>query len=379
MRNDFDWQVSPASGHGGMGLPVRRTRGSAAPARSIAPRLLLAALSATFALLASSTVGVSQSEPITDEQPARGPDVVYQWGQGAGDGIYVMSADGSESRAILGDLGQSSYHPDWSPDGSRIAFELEGENGWDIWTAAPDGSDRLLLVDHTDCPTEDCIGVSNPAWSPDGEALAYARFHVAPGDVVSSAIEVMEIATGVTRVVASSPPRTILEYPRWSPDATSIVYAYTRFSTDTVDLGTETGSGLAVVDTVAVDSEPRDLTDPALFASYPDARASDGLIVFTTYDLGEFQGTDEPSNLYTIMADGSGLTQLTNFGPGEQRATQPTWTPDGEHIIFTLVEHAPGFDQPRRAAFIDANGEGLHFLDPSATHPRLRPDGTRDR
>ncbi len=102
-------------------------------------------------------------------------------------------------------------------------------------------------------------------------------------------------------------------------------------------------------------------------------RATDGLIVFTTYDLGEFQGTDEPSNLYTIRPDGSGLTQLTAFGLGERRATQPTWTPDGERI-FTLVEHAPEFDRPRRAAFIDPSGNGLTILEPSATHSRLRPD-----
>ena len=337
------------------------------------PRVIVSVCAAMALLAAGSVAWGSQSEPDASQGPGSDPEIAYQWAQGGGDSIYVMSPDGSGSSAILSDLKQSTFHPDWSPDGSRIAFELEGADGWDIWTAAADGSDRMLVVDHTTCPANDCIGVSYPAWSPDGDAMAYARFHAAPGDIVSSDIEVMDIATGETRVVASSPRRTVLEYPRWSPDGGSLVYAFTRFSTDTADPGTETGSGLAMVDTVTPDAEPRELTDPELFGSYPDVRTSDGLIVFATYDLGEFQGTDEPSNLYTVRPDGSGLTQLTDFGPGERRATQPSWTPDGERILFTLVEHAPGFDQPRRAAFVDASGDGLAILEPSATHPRLRP------
>lgn len=64
-------------------------------------------------------------------------------------------------------------------------------------------------------------------------------------------------------------------------------------------------------------------TDP--FAHHPDWSPTDDLIVFTTYDLSFYSQTDEPN--------GTELTQITFFGPGEDRATQPRWTPDGRRII----------------------------------------------
>jgi Tol biopolymer transport system component len=67
------------------------------------------------------------------------------------------------------------------------------------------------------------------------------------------------------------------------------------------------------------------------------------------------------------------MTALTSFGRAEQRATQPTWTPDGSRIMFALVGQEAGFDNPRHAAFIEADGSNLVDIGVIATHPRLRP------
>jgi Tol biopolymer transport system component len=93
-------------------------------------------------------------------------------------------------------------------------------------------------------------------------------------------------------------------------------------------------------------------------------------------DRGADRVLDEgPSNLYTIRPDGTGLTQLTEFGKGETRAVQPTWTPDGDRIIFTAVE-GTGFGDPTMA-IIQRDGSGLQPATSSGpmfgTHPRLRP------
>jgi Tol biopolymer transport system component len=369
MRHHLDRQVSRATDRGRNGLMFGCTDVLAAAATPITPRLLIPALAAATLLLA----GTSASGADTEHTTAQGSDIVYQTGGIAGDGIYLMASDGSDVRPLLEDPGGPQFHPDWSPDGSRIAFELEDEDSWDIWSAAADGSDPALLVDRAPCPEGVCLGVSNPAWSPDGQSVAYWRAYVAPGDVLRSDIEVMDIATGETRVIASAPPGTVYEHPRWTPNSASLVYTFTSF-TDPVDLETHTGGGIAIVSTATPGAEPRGLTDPTLFASYPDVRASDGLIVFTTHDLGEFKDPAPASNLYTIRPDGSGLTQLTDYGPGERRAGQPTWTPDGERILFTLG----GSGSPPVAAFIDEKGDGLTVLPPIATHPRLRPEGASE-
>jgi Tol biopolymer transport system component len=147
----------------------------------------------------------------------------------------------------------------------------------------------------------------------------------------------------------------------------------TRYPDTQLNPGTATGSAIAVIDVTGAGAQPVVLTDWSMYATYPDWRPGSDEIVFSTYDLNEFSATDEPSNLYTIKSDGSGLTALTSFGRAEQRATQPTWTPDGR-IIFTLVSnHAGVEDFPRHAAFLDGNGSNLVDIGAAATHPRLRP------
>jgi Tol biopolymer transport system component len=94
--------------------------------------------------------------------------------------------------------------------------------------------------------------------------------------------------------------------------------------------------------------------------------------VFCTYDYGAFFETDEPSNLFTIRPDGSQRVQITDFGSGDDRATQPSWTSDGR-IIFT---HVTGDrDETQRPAFMRADGSSVEVVDApeNLVHSRLRP------
>ena len=189
----------------------------------------------------------------------------------------------------------------------------------------------------------------------------------------AAVIEVQDIASGDRRVLFRAPSKTALNYPRWSSDGRSIVFEMTRYPDTQINTGTATGSAIAVIDVTGEGAKPVVLTDWSMYATYPDWRPGSDEILFSTYDLREFPATDEPSNLYTIKPDGSGQTALTTFGKAEQRATQPTWTPDGSRIIFTLVGQQAGMDNPRHAAFIEANGSNIVDIGVAATHPRLRP------
>lgn len=306
------------------------------------------------------------------------PWIVYGWGGEHGKGLYLMRPDGTDAHQIATALTGEAGSPDWSPDGKLIAFELMVSDGvFEIWTVRADGTDPQKVLG---CEGAPCVQVGVPAWSPDGRQLALGRLTNATGSYKEDrlTIEVLDLATGKTRVIAAAPPvgAEYIEYAgaRWSPDGTQVALVVSRYPTPPTDENL-LGSSIAVVKTDGSEVDaPRILTEPGLFGSYPDWSPDGTRIVFTR-GFGAFQDTTKASNLYTIRPDGTGLTQVTRFGENDTRATQPTWTPDGRQILFTcILRNATEPYGDRHAAFIDPDGANLTVLDgPFATHPRLRP------
>lgn len=324
----------------------------------------------------ASLAPMSTAPPSASGAPTMGvgePLIAYQWVPERGQGLYLMHPDGSNAHEIVIELPGDAFHPDWSPDGTRIAFDAATDEGNEIWVVDADGTNAAAIVPRsTDCAIS-CGEVALPAWSPDGSKIAFVRYQLGASGLEAAVIEVQEVASSDRRVMFKAPSKTALNYPRWSSDGRSIVFEMTRYPDTQVISGTATGSAIAVIDVTREGAEPVVLTDWSIYATYPDWRPRSDEIVFSTYDLTEFPATDEPSNLFTIKADGSGQTALTSFGKAEQRATQPTWTPDGSRIIFALVGQQADFDNPRHAAFIKATGTNIVDIGVVATHPRLRP------
>lgn len=83
--------------------------------------------------------------------------------------IYTLPITGGEAQAI--DSGLSwSMQPRFSPDGSEIAFTSDAGGGDNIWIMAADGSNSRQLTE------ESFRLLNNPYWSPDGTYIA-ARKH----------------------------------------------------------------------------------------------------------------------------------------------------------------------------------------------------------
>ncbi len=81
--------------------------------------------------------------------------------------IYVMNADGS-GQTNLTNNPAFDFAPDWSPDGTKIAFHSERDSFLDaIYVMNADGSDQTKLTNH---PSNNF----DPAWSPDGSKIAFA-------------------------------------------------------------------------------------------------------------------------------------------------------------------------------------------------------------
>ena len=90
--------------------------------------------------------------------------------------LYTMAADGSDVRNLAPDvLARAGVPPVWSPDGRRIAFvsneKVEKVPGYKhpyaypLYVVGTDGSDPIRVS----------VTASQPAWSPDGQRLAFVK------------------------------------------------------------------------------------------------------------------------------------------------------------------------------------------------------------
>ena len=81
-----------------------------------------------------------------------------------------MNADGTNQQQLT-DTGVNSWYPDWSPDGSKIAYS----EGNQVWTIDADGSNPQQL-------TFAANQSNHPAWSADGSEIFF-RSNRSGGDM----------------------------------------------------------------------------------------------------------------------------------------------------------------------------------------------------
>ena len=283
---------------------------------------------------------------------------------GAEDGALLIRPDGTDRHFILRDLPVNPVTPRWSPDGRQILFEGDGDRGSQLWVANADGTNARALMPTPDgCPNGTCTEGIQPTWSPDGRSIAYiASTH--DGAVFSkAALTVLDVATATTTELYST-TETTLGRPSWSFDGTRIVLEIGRY--EGVPEATKLlATAIAVVDVTGDDHTPTELTDAGPLAGYPSWHPSTDLIVFRTNrfnaDTSTLQDPTAASDLYTIRADGSGLTRITDNGVGGPIVRGPAWTPDGR-ILFGKLENA---NADEILTIIDATGSN----EASATGP----------
>ena len=245
--------------------------------------------------------------------------------------IFMMNPDGSHVRQITHPLkGRRDDLPARSPDGTKVAFER---------TATGYGS-RITVVDVDTGDTHDvthcgpdggwtkenpppssghyCVGDSQPAFSPDGQSIAFRRI-IGPEEA-SSIVEGIWIVgldgsdphqvTNVDRTL----PESYSDYgPAFSPDGKMLVFDRQRRKREPELGGEENFYHAVFVQPIDASGSPEDArqitpwkancqTDPEFS---PDAK----LVLFRCLPKGDL-GTEGPSNLFWVHPDGTGLHQL---------------------------------------------------------------------
>lgn len=142
-----------------------------------------------------------------DDDPAWSPDGTtiafdrYRSWSGGGSDIYLMNADGTQPHRLASGLG---YFPSWSPDGSSIVSHGYADDDAHLFLTNVRGGQRQL--------TDGSCDETDPAFSPDGSTLAFARN--CRGRL---GIAVAKVGRRIYRI--SAPQHGFDSYPSWRPTA----------------------------------------------------------------------------------------------------------------------------------------------------------------
>lgn len=279
--------------------------------RLVMRRLISALTVVGLTLMGLTVVGGPAAQGTT---PGENGAILFVADDGSGFEIYTIEPNGSHLRQLTHFDGNPGAL-DWSPDGRRIAFQLERSGGQssDIMIMNADGSH---VRDLTPSGYE-----AGPAFTPDGKHLLYEC------DCHPQGIFVMDVdGTDRHRVTTHAFPYQPDMDPNLSPDGKTVTFVRHK----------KTGKlqSLHAVDIDGSDSNKRQLVPYKREVAIKHDWAPDGKhIVITTN--ADYPNGRSP-NVATIQPDGSGLRMLTNYTGGEQGAFAGSYSPDGRWIVFRV-------------------------------------------
>jgi Tol biopolymer transport system component len=329
-----------------------------------------------------------------DEHPAWSPDgshIAFHSNRSGRFQIYTMNADGTNTTRAANDSGDD-VDPNWAPGCSnRIVFASNRNGGhYRIWTMDPDGANQTRV---TTLPADSAANDENPDWSglpsslrvlpgpccvpgiafqslrsgnleiylvkADGTSLTQLTYdagsdiHPAPsfnGQQLAFAsnrddpnlqtcglpgnpnciFQIYSMKIDGSKIKPLTGGVGSKEDPAWSPDGTHIAFDSTADDPDPLHCG-QPGNPACIVNIYVMRADGSEITrltqsDPTnpLSNMHPHWSPDNRLLAFESDRDGNVE-------IYSMSADGSGQTRLTN-NPAEDE--HPSWSPDGRSIVF---------------------------------------------
>lgn len=252
--------------------------------------------------------------------------------------IRAISADGGTDTAFTS--GQDDAAPAWSPDGQKLAFTRKHEGKRQIWLLPASGGEAEVL---TSLPN----GAGAYRWSPDGSKL-----------LVSSQTDAASEETDDNGRIGDENSEN--DSGKDKPLKETVIDRI-RYKGDGSGLWNGKRSHLYVVDAASGDAQAvtSGEFDIGSFAWSPDGAR----IAFTAYIPEDGDETDPDllliSDLYVSDADGGNRRKLTgsDWGVG-----QMSWSPDGDKIAFFASDRSYHNATLTRLYLIPAEGGEIACL-----------------
>ena len=249
--------------------------------------------------------------------------------------IYVMDDDGG-NRENLSNHPVDDQDPDWSPDGTKIAFVSNRDLGIEqIYVMDADGTNQIRL-------TYGPRRKRDPDWSPDGQKIAFTVLPDWSKDDWFPHIAVMD-ANG------NNPERfeDQASEPSWSPDGGEIAFVSWR-------------DGLKQIYVIGADGEGLERVTHDLVGKWGPSFSPDGRRI--AY-MAPHEGV---AQIYAMGADGDNIKRLTH-NPGNHY--DPTWSPDGKRIAYMSSNN-----NDAKIHLMTANGKYLKQLSDDHNGLDFQPD-----
>lgn len=198
--------------------------------------------------------------------------------------------------------GAHDWTPAWSPDGQHIAFASDREGSMDIWILEPEN--KVIYPLTTDQRADEW----SPSWSPDGRSIVFDKDSGGNYDIYAQQAVRSAVPTQLTR------NRERDSDPAWSPDGSQIVFVSDRDGDLEIYVMDAQGQNV----TRLTDHAGRDFAP----VWSPDGK-------WIAYECADDDGGDV--EICVMDAEGYNCRMLTHNTVDDR---QPAWSPDGQHIAF---------------------------------------------